>query len=135
MTANGSHAAGDAIDDAIASLTAAAEQASRLAAAKRNEYEAALDKARRLQKALDALQPKPAAKAKTPISAERVAVVRNLINRVDGDEFTATDLVNLHGPGIVVGTVVKALEQLRADEEIRLVRTGRGGSKIHALMP
>ena len=138
MTANGSHAAGDAIDDAIASLTKAAEAAQRIAADKRIEYEQALDKARRLTKALDALQPPPKQAKKSSgdwtITDEKVASVLEAIKQSGLDEFTATDLERVT-PGLSISSAGKALGVLREREVVRFVRSTKGGGKVHALMP
>ena len=124
------------IDSTIIGLRQAVDAASRLAAVKRAEYEDAAAQAKRLTKALDALEPRaPKPATGKAVSDERIAAVFELIERIDRDEFTATDLVNLHGPGISIGTVVRACDELRQREVLRLVRSGRGGSKILTLMP
>ena len=142
MTANGDHADSyeATIDATIASLTEAAEAAQRLAAEKRNEYDAALDQAKRLQKALDALQPKPTAKAGASskgswtVGSGKVDQVRAALDQLDGP-FTVNDAATVSG--VSSETARRALDQLRTDEVVRLVNAGggRGQPRTYGLMP
>ena len=142
MTTNGTGPTTDdytaTIDQTIINLREAADAASRVAAVKRNEYEAAADQAKRLQRALAALEPPaPTPKktgAKWQISDERVADVLAVIKRMGADEFTASDVLKA-ADGMASETVRQATDVLREREVLRLVRTGRGGSKVLALMP
>jgi hypothetical protein len=129
----------DAIDAHVYALQQAAEAAQRLAAVKRNEYDAALDQAKRLQRAVDALQPADA-KAKPRIgswqvSNAKVAEVLAAIRAIDADEFTASDIHKAMGKGTSWEAVRKSCDVLREREVLRLVRGTRGGGKVLALMP
>lgn len=142
MTANGDHTEPDytaVIDQTVDQLRQAADAATRHAAVKRNEYEAAADQAKRLTRALEALVPSapknPANGKGWTISDEKVAAVLEVIRAMDADEFTAADVEKAAGTGTSGESARRACEILRQREVLRLVRTGRGGGKVLALMP
>lgn len=140
-----SHTNGDAptpdydavIETTVAQLREASDAATRYAAIKRNEYDEALDHAKRLSKALDALTPRPAkattTKADHGVRETTVERVAAIVAELGPDaEFTASSLAK--DRGMSNGTVGRALEVLREREVIR-VSGARTGGTVYAPMP
>ena len=84
----------------------------------------------------EALAEKPKSKPKPiVVSEESVTLVRAVVPAVNGDQFTANDLLGRYGQRLPSDGVVKrALRVMHENGELRLVKTGRGGQKTYEVI-